>query len=211
MLDRVGAEAACARNMPHGGGLLVEVVGGMDSWFFNKIAGAVLSALLVAFGAGTLSDIVKGGHSDSHAKPGFELPPAPAAGGAAAAAQVAFNYENVAKLLKSASADSGKEGFGKCRACHTPDKDGKPGTGPNLWGVLGKNIASNAAFTNYSPAFKSQQGAWTLEKLATYLHDPAGAIPGNKMAFAGVKGDGDLADIMAYLRSLSDNPVPLPN
>lgn len=186
----------------------------MDSWFFNKIAGAVLAALLVAFGAGTLADIIQGGHGDSakKAKPGFELPvTAVAPGGAAAPAAAAFKFEDVAPLLKTATAENGRAAFAPCRACHTVEKDGKPLVGPNLWGIVGKDIASNAGFPRYSNALKAQKGQWTFDKLAAYLHDPRTAVPGNQMAFAGIKNNADLADLLAYLRTLSDSPVPLPN
>jgi hypothetical protein len=51
---------------------------------------------------------------------------------------------------------------------------------------------------------------WDYEHLAAYLHDPKGAIPGNKMAFPGIKDNAELADVIVYLRKLSDNPAPLP-
>ena len=186
----------------------------MDSWFFNKIAGAVLSALLVAFGSGTLSQILGGGHGDGHeAKPGYVLP---VTGGSAAAATTAaapaeFKFAEIAPLLKTASADNGRAAFTPCRACHTVDKDGKALVGPNLYGIVNRDIASNAGFPRYSNALKSQKGQWTFEKLGVYLHDPKAAVPGNQMAFAGIKNNSDLADLLAYLRTLSDAPAPLPN
>lgn len=188
-------------------------VGGMDSWEFNKIAGAVLTAVLLAFGAGTVAEVIHGGLSDGKkGKPGYELPvTAPAKGGAPAVAAPAFKFADVAGLLQAGSADNGRALFALCRACHTAEKDGKPLVGPNLWGVVGKAVASNAGFPRYSSALKGHTGTWTFEKLAVYLNDPRGAIPGNQMAFAGVKNSADLADLLVYLRTLSDNPVALPN
>lgn len=187
----------------------------MDSWFFNKIAGAVLSALLVAFGAGTVTDIFKGGsHADAghEAKPGFALP---VTGGgattAAAAAPAAFKFADVAPMLKTASAENGRAAFAPCRACHTVDKDGKALVGPNLWGIVGKEVASNAGFPRYSNALKGFKGAWSFDRIATYLNDPRSTVPGNQMAFAGIKNNADLADLLVYLRTLSDSPAPLPN
>ena len=109
-------------------------------------------------------------------------------------------------LLPKASADNGQDTFKKCLACHTPDKGGRNLVGPNLWGVVGRKIAQAPGFA-YSDAMKSHPGEWTWEELAKYLHDPAGAIPGNKMPFPGVKDNAELADLLAYMRKLSDTPA----
>lgn len=184
----------------------------MDSFYFNKISGAVLAALLVAFGSGTLASILKGHGDYGHGKPGYVLAvkDAPAAS-TGAAAPAAFSFETIAPLLKTASAEDGRGVFAACRACHSVDKGGKPGQGPNLYGVIGRDIASNPDFPRYSAALKGQKGPWTLQRIASFLHDPKGYIPGNQMAYAGVKSNPDLAALVLYLRSLSDSPVPLPN
>jgi cytochrome c len=186
----------------------------MDTFEFNKIAGASLAALLLAFGGGTIADIFTGsGHGgDQHAKPGYVLPVTASKGGATpAAAPEAFSFAKVAPLLKTASAENGADVFKRCTACHTPQKGGKPGTGPNLWGIVGRDIASSPDFPRYSPAMKGHKGNWTLEELAKYVHDPRGTVPGNQMAFAGIKSNEELADLLAYLNTLSDSPKPLPN
>lgn len=184
----------------------------MDSWFFNKIAGAVLAALLLAFGTGTLSEILVG-HPKDKAKPGYVLPVTAAVSGPAtkAAPPAAFKFAEVAPLLKSASAENGQSVFSQCRSCHTIDKGGRVLQGPNLWGVIGQKIASNPGFTRYSSALKAKQGTWNYETLATYLNNPPGAIPGNTMGFQGIRNNSDLADLLAYMRAQSDQPAPLPN
>jgi cytochrome c len=180
----------------------------MDSFEFNKMAGAVLAALLLAVGTTTFIGI-RVGH-DKLEKPGYKLPvvAAPAPGEAAKPAE-AFSPEKVVAQVQQASADAGQAAFKKCATCHTPAKGGRNGTGPNLWGIVGRDIGDAPGF-NYSDALKSKEGNWTYEHLAQYLHDPKGYIPGNKMAFAGVRDNTELADLLAYLRTLSDNPPPLP-
>ena len=183
----------------------------MDSWEFNKIAGAVLAALLVVSGGSTLMDIVRSS-PDAHAKPGYVLPVTAASGAAGAGAAVAkpFDFASVKPLLVKASADGGKSVFKKCLTCHTPVKDGKNGTGPNLWGVVGADKASKAGFA-YSGAAKEKSGKWTWQDLALFIHNPKGFMPGTKMAFAGVKDEAEIADVLAYLRTLSDSPAALPD
>ena len=62
----------------------------------------------------------------------------------------------------------------------------------------------------YSEAMKGHAGEWTFERLAKYLHNPAQEVPGNKMVFAGIPDNTDLADLLVYLRKLSDSPAALP-
>ncbi|MCL4766238.1 MAG: cytochrome c family protein [Hyphomicrobiaceae bacterium] len=182
----------------------------MDTWEFNKAAGAVLAALLLMFGTATLIDIRMSGKLD---KPGFTLPvTAPQATDAAAttAAAAGLNFGEVAGLLQKASAENGQAAFKRCTTCHTPDKGGRNATGPNLWGIVGRPKATAGGF-NYSEALKSKGGEWSYEDLANYIHDPRGFAPGNKMAFAGIKDNAELADLLAYLRTLHDSPPALPN
>jgi cytochrome c len=180
----------------------------MDTFEINKIIGAVLSALLLIFGSKTVLDIAYREHKPE--KPGWALPiteaPAP---GAPQKASEPFSAKQVLALLPKASADGGKDVFKRCLQCHTPEKGGPNRVGPNLWGVVGRKPAQHAGFP-YSEAMKGHGASWNWEQLAAYLHDPKAAIPGNKMAFAGVKDNAELADLLAYMRTLSDSPPPLP-
>lgn len=174
----------------------------------NNVAMAVLSAALFAFGGKTMVDIASSKHAD--AKPAYALPMSKSDGGSATAgADAAFNFAKVAELLPKANADAGADVFKKCAACHTDAKDAPNKVGPNLWGVIGRPVAQNAGFA-YSDAMKGKGGNWNWDQLAAYLHDPRGAVPGNKMAFAGVTDDADLADLLSYLRKQADKPADLP-
>jgi cytochrome c len=115
----------------------------------------------------------------------------------------------VVALLPKASAENGKDLFKRCLQCHTPEKGGPNRVGPNLWGVVGRKSGAHAGFP-YSEAMKTHNADWSWQELATYLHDPKAAIPGNKMAFAGIKDNAELGDLIVYLRTLSDSPQPLP-
>lgn len=189
----------------------------MDSFEFNKIAGGALSALLFMFGLPQLSSILGGGgHGPSHADAskvtaGYTLPmPKGGTGTAGAPAAESFNFAKIAGLLAKASADAGKDTFKACAQCHTPEKGGGVKQGPNLYGIIGRDVGKAAGFPNYSPALSEKGGKWTWELLANYLHDPKGTIPGNRMSYAGIKDDNELADMLAYLRTLADSPASLP-
>ena len=136
----------------------------------------------------------------------------PAAADAAPAAAAGGEASPVTAAVASADVAKGATVAKRCAACHTVEEGGANKVGPHLWDVVGRPIASVADF-NYSDAMKefSEGGAktWTLDLLDAYLLDPKGAVPGNKMAFPGLKNDAPRADLLAYLHSLSANPVPL--
>jgi cytochrome c len=184
----------------------------MDEFEFTKIAGAVLSALLLIFGTKTAIEM-NVGHAPE--KPGFVLPvagPAEAATkpeAAAAAPAGATGGADVIALLPKANPDNGKAIFKKCQACHVSEKGKTPTVGPNLWGVVNRPKASYPGF-NYSEAMKSKGGQWSFEDLAHFLHGPKAFVPGTKMVFAGLPTASDEADVIAYLATLADTPVPLP-
>ena len=124
--------------------------------------------------------------------------PAPAAGGG-----------ETEKLLASADLAKGEEGFQQCSACHTINKGGEAGAGPNLYGVVGAKHAHQEGF-EYSDAIKGKQGPWNFAELDKWLKNPAEYAPGTMMAFPGVEDAQERANIIAYLNKNSDNPLPVP-
>lgn len=180
----------------------------MDGFELNKIAGAVLTAMLVIAGGRTVLEIALPKHGAE--KAGWALPVTEVKAKATEAA-APFDAAAVLALLPKASPDSGADTFRKCLACHTPNKGERHLVGPNLWGIVGRKMAQASGFEGrYSDAMKAHGGEWTWEQLAKYLHRPAEAIPGNKMVFDGVRDNADLADLLVYLRKLADAPAPLP-
>jgi cytochrome c len=111
-------------------------------------------------------------------------------------------------LLAQADPKKGQQTAQVCTSCHSFEQ-GQDRVGPSLWGVVGRNVASRTTF-QYSSAFAAQTGSWTYERLDHYLTNPAKAIPGNKMGFAGLRRPEDRANVLAFLRTLSASPVPFP-
>ncbi|PZF78701.1 cytochrome c family protein [Aestuariivirga litoralis] len=181
----------------------------MDSFEFNKIAGAVLGTALVVFGLNELSKIIY--HAPEPEKQGFAIEVAEAAGsGEAAAATPAAPAESLGAMLASADAAKGQTVFKACAACHDGSKGGPNKVGPNLWGVVGRMHGSHEGFA-YSDAMAAlKDKPWTYEALNEFITNPKAAIPGTKMAFGGIKKDADRANLLAYLQTLSDSPVPFP-
>jgi cytochrome c2 len=139
------------------------------------------------------------------ADPAPATEPAPQATTEAPAAP-AGGYD-FASLLASADAAAGEKSFRKCKACHKVE-EGKNGVGPSLWGVVGRPVGSVEGF-NYSDAMKSHGGNWTGTNLFGYLADPKGFIPGNKMAFPGIKDAQERVNVIVYLNEADGTPEPL--
>ncbi|MGB1547087.1 MAG: c-type cytochrome [Alphaproteobacteria bacterium] len=99
--------------------------------------------------------------------------------------------------------EKGQKVFRKCKVCHTAEKGGGHKAGPNLWNVVGRKKGSAEGFS-YSSAMKEADGTWTEADLDAYLASPKQFLPGNRMAFAGVRKPEDRADLIAYLKSLAD-------
>ena len=181
----------------------------MNSFELNKIAGAILFALVVFMGLNVLTEVIFAPHGDE--KRGYEIEVAGADNGAGDEAAEEVKVVSIEELLTTASADAGAKQAKKCAACHTFDESGKNKVGPGLWGVVGRAPASHEGFS-YSSAmqeFAANNSEWTFEQLNEFIKAPKKHVSGTSMGYAGLKKDKPRADLIAYLRSLSDNPVPI--
>ena len=177
----------------------------MDSFEWNKVFAAVISAALVIMVITTFSDVVF--HEEQAEKPAYTIEVATAAGPADA---VVEEGPSLAELMAVASADKGARQFGKCKSCHTMEKGGKNGTGPNLFGILGRTVAADDTFKYSSVLSEAATQQWTYELLDEWLKSPKNTFKGTTMSFAGIRKPEQRADLIAYMRSFSDEPMPLP-
>ena len=178
----------------------------MNTFELNKILGAILGTCLVLvalhIAAGAIfTPLVP-------AKPGYVIAvrkeqPAQAQAKAPTAKQ---SFES---LLATASAERGTQIAKQCAVCHNVQKGQGPKVGPDLYGVIGRKVASMPGF-NYSTALKAKGGTWTFDALNPWLTNPRADVPGTAMMFAGLSNEKQRADVIAYLNTLSDHPQPLP-
>ena len=173
---------------------------------FNKIAGAILLAGVIAMGSGTIAKILFGGydHHDDHAKRGFQIE----VSDDAVAGEVKKEIDR-GTFFAAATAEQGKKVAKKCVACHSFEEGGANKVGPNLYGAFGGTKSVHTGY-NYSAAFQAMEGKWGYDELWDFLTKPSKYVKGTKMAFAGLKKPEDLASMIIYMRENSPHKLALP-
>ncbi|MEQ8443666.1 MAG: cytochrome c family protein [Alphaproteobacteria bacterium] len=181
-----------------------------DPLLINKLAAAVLVAGLL----GMVSAEIAGGlfHIEGDidiSEQAFVIAtPSNDAGATEMAEEEPAGPTDILPMLATASVEEGANVARKCQSCHTFEAGGPARTGPNLYNIVNADIA--AADFAYSDVLNGMEGVWDYEALNGFLYAPADYSPGTRMSFRGVRNDQDRADLIVYLRSLSDSPAPLP-
>lgn len=183
----------------------------MDSFQLNKYAGAFLATVFVLFTIKILAESIF--HVETPEQFGYVIEAAEGEGAGAGEAPDAAEAQPIAPLLASADTAAGETVFKKCAACHTWEKGGANKVGPNLWDIVNRPIASHEGFS-YSTALQeyAQGGSvvWDYEELNGFFENPKKHVKGTAMGFAGLKKIEERANLIAWMRTHSDNPVPLP-
>ncbi len=179
----------------------------MDSYEWNKIAGAVLGTLVFIF-------VIKIGaemfyHAPEPEKPGYVVEGVVEEGPSGATAPVAETMPDWGTVLASADVKAGEAIHTRCVQCHTFEKGGANKIGPNIYGVVDHQKGMHEGFA-YSAAMKGKGGNWTYDELFKFLKSPGSYIPGTKMSFAGISKEQDRINLIAYLRSDADTPAAIP-
>lgn len=179
--------------------------------YVNMGVGALLGTVFVLMSVSIASEGIF--HSAAPEKEGFAIA-AEESGSAGGGESEAAAATPIATLLASADAAKGETVFKKCLSCHTSESGGANKVGPNLFDIVNRPIASHEGFS-YSAGMKdfSKGGTekWDYDHLSFFIEAPKKHVPGTAMGFVGVKKETERADLIAYLRSLSANPAPLPD
>ena len=178
----------------------------MSTLEINKIVAALLTVGVIAGFSAFLASIIMSPHALE--KPVYTVAGAAVEEDAGEAAEAPA--EDIAAMMASAEEAAGQAVAKKCTACHTFEQGGANKVGPNLWNTLGQPIADAEGFS-YSEALSAMAGdSWTYESLNAFIKKPKDFAPGTKMSFAGLKKMEDRANLILYMRSMSDSPPALP-
>jgi len=173
----------------------------------NKIAASVLTAGVVAMGTGFVANLLV--HPEVPEEPVYQVAMQASDGGQGQQPEQPSGPQPIQPLLADADTEAGRQAMRACGACHSFEKGGANKVGPNLYGVVGNEIASHDGF-GYSNALSEKEGEWTYEKLNAFLHNPSEWAPGTNMSYPGIKEVQKRANVIAWLRQNDDDPMALP-
>ena len=131
--------------------------------------------------------------------------PAVAAAGTIPDVQAQLTLATLSAPYNTSDLANGQATFARCRSCHTLAEGGARLTGPNLWGLFGRQVGSQEGY-NYSQAVQDADFVWGTENLDQWLANPREFLPGNKMTFAGVQDADDRRDLIAYIATQTRTP-----
>lgn len=171
----------------------------------NSLAASVLVVGISALVISKVGDILVPETYFSHKA---EAAHTPGTGTAAPAAKAPADPAVAVALAAADAAKGEKLVRSKCKSCHTWNKGGRNSVGPNLWGVVGREKATAGGFS-YSKAMKAAGGNWSFEEMYTFLKRPSAKIKGTKMTYR-LRKYKQRADVIAFLRTQTDKPLPLP-
>jgi len=178
-------------------------MGGME---FNKIFAAILVAGIIASFSGFVAKKLVHPHEleeDAYPVEGVEV----VSGGA----QVEQKAEPILDLIAQAEAERGQKVAKACAACHSFDKGGAHGVGPNIWDIVGAEKQAKDGYTYSGVLDANGEEYWTYIALNKYLWKPKKYAPGTKMNYIGLKKPEDRAALIAWLRMQASSPAPLPS
>lgn len=133
------------------------------------------------------------------APPAAEAPAAPAAAATEVTPEIQAAIAALPAPYNQGDYLAGQKVFAQCRSCHSIEAGGRNLVGPNLHGLFGRTAGSVEGFA-YSDALKGAGFTWDAEQLNNWLTNPTGFLPGNRMAFAGVRDETQRRDLIAYLK-----------
>jgi len=179
----------------------------MGELFWNKVAGAVIGLVLVVMLIGWVTEELYHTEIDSES---FAYPVDMAALQGSDGPEAPVVVYDLGLLLANASASAGERVARRCTSCHTLEPGGGALQGPNLYDIVGRASAADSGFS-YSSAMADYGLPWTYENLDHFIANPRAEVSGTAMSFAGIRNDEDRANLLAYLASLSSDPVAFPD
>ena len=168
----------------------------MNIFEFNKIAGAVLAGALIIMVINEIATLAI--HPTYPETNAYAIDTGDVASSEVASKDV-VEGPSLGALLATADIGKGQKVFKKCGTCHTTEEGGANKIGPNLHGILNKDKATGDGFS-YSSAMADKGGNWGYSDLDVFLTKPSTYIKGTKMAFAGLKKEAQIADVILYLQ-----------